>query len=67
MPELMAEDMAFVLVVWALEEVVVDCLGGQPSAVRAGGGFGASDTEEMLIKGGVASSELCQEGRLVAI
>jgi len=41
--------MTFVLVVWALEQVVGSGFNREALAVWAGGGFGASDAEEMVI------------------
>ena len=59
--------MSFTLVVGTLEEIVDDCLRGDSMAVLAHRCFGAMDAEEVLVKGRVAGTELCEDGRLVAV
>ena len=65
--EFVMEDMSFVLVVGALENVVTDCLGGDTLAMWADWSLRVANAEEMLDERRVASVELCEEGRLVMI
>jgi len=57
----------FVLIVWAGQEEMLDCLGDKALIVGTGGGFRAVDAEKVLIKGGVACVELGEKSGLVAV
>jgi len=57
----------FVLIVWAGQEEMLDCLRGKASTVGTGGGFRVVDVEDVLIKGGVACAELDEKSGLVVV